>query len=136
MGCLKAADACQSTARIIDQRDRFISVIPTKGLEERRHRTVSQKVFNKWPTKRADSFSQARRNVFVSGGYGFVRTLYNLVVKVVCLKFFDISRIFDLGGTRGTNPELGGTMYPPVPIVPTPLVFVKYHTLVILKSIY
>jgi len=30
---------------------------------------------------------QARRNIFVSGGYKFVRTLYNLVVKVVCLKF-------------------------------------------------
>jgi len=30
---------------------------------------------------------QARKNVFVSGGYKFVRTLYNLVVKVVCLKF-------------------------------------------------
>ena len=113
MGCLKAADASLSTARIIDQRDRFISVIPTIGPEERRHRTVSQKVFNKWPTKRADSFFQARRNVFVSGG---VRICTNLIqsciVKVVCLKFFDISRIFDLGGTRGTNPELGGTMYP------------------------
>ena len=35
--------------------------------------------------------------------------------------FFDISRIFDLGSTGGTSPELGGTMYPPVPIVPTPL---------------
>ena len=34
--------------------------------------------------------------------------------------FFDISRIFDLGGAGGTSPELGGTMYPPpVPIVPT-----------------
>ena len=137
MGCLKAADASQSTARIIDQRDRFISVIPTIGLEERRHRTVSQKVFNKWPTKRADSFCQARRDVFVSGA---VRICTNLIqsctVKVVCLKFFDISRIFDLGGTRGTNPELGGYNVPLVPIVPTPLVFVKYHTLVILKSIY
>ena len=30
---------------------------------------------------------QARRNVFISGGYKFVQTLYNLVVKVVCLKF-------------------------------------------------
>jgi len=56
---------------------------------------------------------QARRSVFVSGGYKFVRTLYNLVVKVVCL-----SRIFDLG-VQVLN--LGGTMYPPSPIVPTPL---------------
>ena len=33
--------------------------------------------------------AQARRNVFVSGGggYKFVRTLYNPVVKVVYLKF-------------------------------------------------
>ena len=76
----------------------------------------SQKVFNKWPTKRADSFCQARRNVFVSGG---VRICTNLIqsctVKVVCLKFFDISRIFDLGGTRGTNPKLGGYNVPRCP---------------------
>ena len=31
--------------------------------------------------------AQARRNVFVSGGYKLVRTLYNPVVKVVYLKF-------------------------------------------------
>ena len=30
---------------------------------------------------------QARRNVFVIGGYKFVRTLYSLVVKVVFLIF-------------------------------------------------
>ena len=35
-----------------------------------------------------DTDYQARRNVFVSGGgYKFVRTLYSLVVKVVCSKF-------------------------------------------------
>ena len=47
---------------------------------------------------------QARRNVFVSGGYKFVRTLYNLVVKVVCWKFWHKPhlwfgvQVLDLGG--------------------------------------
>jgi len=43
-----------------------------------------------------------------------VCVLYHVVVKVVCLKFFDTSRIFDLGSTGGTSPELGGggSMYP------------------------
>jgi len=55
---------------------------------------------------------QARRNVLVSGGgYKFVRTLYNLVVKVVCLKFWHKPHLW-LEGTGVTSPELGGTMYP------------------------
>ena len=45
------------------------------------------------------------------GGYKFVRTLYNLVVKVFA-ENFDISRIFDLAGTGGTSPELGGYNVP------------------------
>ena len=35
--------------------------------------------------------------------------------------------MFDLGGTGGTSPELGGTVYPPVPVVPTPLSFYRIH---------
>jgi len=51
---------------------------------------------------------QARWNVFVSGGgCRFVRTLYNLVVKVVCLKFWHKPHLW-LGDTGGTSPELGG----------------------------
>ena len=46
---------------------------------------------------------QARRNVFVSGGYKFVRTLYNLVVKVVCLKFWHKPHLW-LGGTSPEPP--------------------------------
>jgi len=49
---------------------------------------------------------QARRNVFASGGYKFVQTLYNLVVKVVCLKFWHKPHLW-LGGYRGTSPKLG-----------------------------
>ena len=42
---------------------------------------------------------RARRNVFVSGGgYKFVRTWYNIVVKVVCLKFWHKPHLW-LGGT-------------------------------------
>ena len=58
---------------------------------------------------------QARRNVFVSGGYKFVRTLYNLVVKVVCLKFWHKSHLWLGGGTGGTSPELGGVQCTPCP---------------------
>jgi len=36
--------------------------------------------------KSVGRFRQARRNVFVSGGYKFVQTLHNLVVKVVLHK--------------------------------------------------
>ena len=64
---------------------------------------------------------QACRNVFVSGGYKFVRTLSNLVVKVVCLKFWHKPHLWLAGGTGGTSAELGGYNVPPVPIVPTPL---------------
>ena len=61
-------------------------------------------------TSRFD-FQQARRNVFVSGGgYKFVRTVYNLVVKVVCLKFWHKPR-----GTGDTSPELWGYNVPPCP---------------------
>jgi len=70
---------------------------------------------------RSPYWKQARRNILVSGGYKFVRTLYNLVVKVVCLKFWHKPHLW-LGGAGGTSPELGGTMYPAVPIVPTPLI--------------
>ena len=66
-------------------------------------------------------WDQARQNVFISVGYKSVRTLYNLVVKVFCLKFWHKLHLW-LVRCRGTSPELGGgTMYPPVPIVPTPL---------------
>ena len=49
-----------------------------------------------------DILRQERRNVFVSGRYKCVRTLYNLVVKVVCLKAASLT-----WGYRGTSPELG-----------------------------
>ena len=45
-------------------------------------------------------YLQASRNVFVSGGYKFVRTLYNLIVKVVCLKFWHEPHLW-LGEYRG-----------------------------------
>ena len=48
---------------------------------------------------------------FRKWGYKSVRTLYNLVVKVFA-ENFDISRIFDLAGTGGTSPELGGYNVP------------------------
>ena len=72
---------------------------------------------------------QARRNVFVSGGYKFVWTLYNLVVSRL-LKNFDISRIFDFGGTGDTSPELGGHNVPPCPHSSdaTDIQSVKHHT--------
>ena len=45
----------------------------------------------------------------------FVRTLYNLVVKVGCLKFWHKPHLW-LGGTEGTSPELGGGYnVPPCP---------------------
>ena len=68
---------------------------------------------------------QARRNVFVSGGYKFVQTLYNLVVKVVCLKFWHKLHLW-LGGYRGYKSWTWGYNVPPVPIVPTPLFVADY----------
>ena len=46
--------------------------------------------------------------------------IQSCIVKVVCLKFWHKPHLW-LGGTGGKSPELGGPMYPPVPIVPTPL---------------
>ena len=51
---------------------------------------------------------------FRKWGYKFVRTLYNLVVKVVCLKFWHKPHLW-FGGTGGTSPELGGYNVPPCP---------------------
>ena len=57
---------------------------------------------------------------FRKWGYKFVRTLYNLVVKVVCLKFWHKQHL-SLGGYRGYKSWTWGYNVPPVPIVPTPL---------------
>ena len=74
---------------------------------------------------RAPGHCQARRNVFVSGGYKFVRTLYSLVVKVVCLKFWHKPHLW-LGGYRGYKSWTWGYSVRPVPIVPTPLPIVEW----------
>ena len=57
---------------------------------------------------------QARRNVFVSGGYKFVRTLYNVVVKVDCLKFWHKPHLW-LGGYRGYKSWTWGIQCTPCP---------------------
>ena len=79
------------------------------------------------PCNKTRSFVlQARRNVFATGGYKFVRTLCNLVVKVVCLKFWHKPHLW-LGRYRRYKSWTWGTVYPPVPIVPTPLLFCTYR---------
>jgi hypothetical protein len=49
------------------------------------------------------------------------------------LKIRHKSCFFYWGGTRGTSPQLGGTMYPAVPVVPTPMIQLNWRHLKNLK---